>query len=152
MQQSAVFPPTILPSRPPIKLHCLNYSTQHYLRYPYGMIYIARLCIAWLAAQLKLRFMTDRRLGIQHNHVSLLCLSFTSISFVHPSCHGTYGWFETSFSHILGMSCFRARREKLGSGSFASNSRFIERIYVLPLLHIRNTYRKWHRQTSCRQV
>ncbi|KAL2841806.1 hypothetical protein BJX68DRAFT_169607 [Aspergillus pseudodeflectus] len=61
------------------------------------MIYIARLCIAWLAAHLKLRFMTDRRLGIQHNPISLLCLSFMSISFVHPSCHVPYGWLKHLF-------------------------------------------------------
>ncbi|KAL4908339.1 hypothetical protein BDW74DRAFT_99946 [Aspergillus multicolor] len=50
-----------------------------YDTHSHGNVYIARLCIAWLAASLLLRFMTDRRLGIKNNYILLKCLASTHV-------------------------------------------------------------------------
>ncbi|KAL2840561.1 hypothetical protein BJY01DRAFT_17372 [Aspergillus pseudoustus] len=85
------------------------------------MIYIARLCIAWLAASLKLRFMMDRRLGIQQNHISLLCLNFMFIAVVHPSCHDPYGWLNI-FSAYSWYVAFQSAARKTWTRLLCSES------------------------------
>ncbi|KAL2814839.1 hypothetical protein BDW59DRAFT_19417 [Aspergillus cavernicola] len=66
---------------PPLPLSPFSVSTHTIFTIPIltDLFYIARLCIAWLAAYLKLRFMTDRRLGFKNNYISSLCLVYVCI-------------------------------------------------------------------------
>jgi hypothetical protein len=137
MQQSAVFPPTIPPLRPTFNLHCLNYSTQHYLRYPHGMIYIARLCIAWLAAHLKLRFMTDRRLGIQHNHIRIIIVSKLYVYIICTPIMSRPIWVvETSFFSYSWYVAFQSTARKAWIRLFRFEFKVYRENICLSLHHI----------------